>query len=382
MVLFILAVLLGASSPFLAKSIDPQFTAHYLMPPGTPVRDTVFSDLVSDAIDPVIYPGGVIEDTEDSIRMISNYDQLAKVNETMAVQAALNFAARVSYLEDVQLTLNPSWTLLDGATWSLQFTTSNMRIYFGINALSARVSDFSPRWEGITSPHEKDSNMVELLDDSALEMSAKAFLIAHNYSLSQYARYAPPHLEYSSIIGHEVSMLRFFHVVDDVVISTSGRFSGSSTEHAPLQMGLDIETGEVIDFFYKWTHVSELPKEHLVNPAQAERIAIDHLQRVEDRESANITAIGLVFGRVSYEEYRLNWIVYTDDTTGIILHIDAVSAEIFSVEDYVLATDVVIIEYSLTASNPVSPEIIFWMLPVSLLVSILVWIGAHQRLKN
>jgi hypothetical protein len=366
--LLISLILLGILLPFLAVSVL-KATATVAELPGIPVTQTVFADLVSEVPDPVMLPEGTFTETENSFVMRIDYDDIPRVSNATAVEAASNFMVEVSYLTSENLTLDAERTDVSGfdqTLWRLWFVGDRMEVSICVNALSGKVTRFSPRWHN-SSPFQGPPN-VNLLSMDELEEKAVQFLKDTNYSLSENARYVGPILgDHYGLLDYDVVSLSFFNVIDEAVVWHNSFYRGPSYSIGPLSLALDPETGEVLDFQYNWIHVSQLPTDEVIESGLAEQVAANHLF---DRRNVNIQVLvtALVFERIrSYpiSEFYLCWVVYTESSQGLVeVHVDALNASIVTVVENVIAGGGL-----LTPGSPVSITYVPWVLVVSFLTA-------------
>jgi hypothetical protein len=337
-VIIIVLISSAAMLPYLAVSFF-EFEPPLVLPrfPGVPVAETVFSALVSDQLDPVMFPGGPVEETETSIRMESNYTDLPHVNESVAEDAAREMVSHFPYLDGISFTFNHVWSRLEDAAWYLKMESSTADVFLRVNALTATVTDFTPVWKGV-SPLKKDPSMVEVLNDSQVLEHGLEFLQFHNYSLSGNAWLVGPLLESSLTQKHQVFIIKFFHVVNDVVVWYSTSYNGVRNEFPQISIELDIETGQVLSFRYLWTHVPEIPLQNIIGPEEAVDAALEYLRDEKEVSEVNVIPFSLVFEH--WRGHQLNWKMYTNHSLYQVMSINAKSAEIAGISEAVISTTI------------------------------------------
>jgi hypothetical protein len=302
------------------------YPTHGVILRGVPVLDSIFAELVELEPDPVVYPQSPVVETETSIRMESNYNNLVKVNESEAYSVALGFLSRIWYLSEINISedsVDGGWTILDDGVWSFRFFGESAELYVSVNAISGRVKEFTSIWYN-DSPFIPDTNESCFASSTKLEQFAFDFLNQFNYSLSPYARYVGPTLVYSHIHHHDVFQISFFNIVNDSLIWQNG-----------IHLYLDVNASAIVEFIYEWVHIDAIPTESIISLEEAERSAVDYFR---DTESVfEIRSTVLAFERMwspSGYEYRLGWIVYINSSDVAAMHIDAKSGTLYNTALY------------------------------------------------
>lgn len=327
-------VLLLAVAFFSALMTPPAFLAfvekassHLAALPGVPVSETVFADLARDEPDAVMLQGGILNETQESVFMRVDYNDLPRIDIALAIEVALDFFSRNPYLAEMNLTLDSQWTILDGVPWRLRFL-GETDVYISINALSAKVWGFCADMRG--SPlFVRNLNKTEQFTEAEVEQKALEFLSSNGYTLSRYARYSGPTLgNHYGMLSHDVFSLSFYNVVNETVVTHNEAYYGPTYSPGPLSLAVDPETGEVVAFHYRWTHISYIPVRGIITPERAEHAAVDYLLQTRNVTGIEIISSALLFERIgSYHNmvFRLCWVVYTAAEEGFVVHIDAVS---------------------------------------------------------
>ncbi len=322
-----LIVLAGLIAPLLAVHVAG-YPSHLATLRGVPVLDSVFAELVKSEPDPVVFPQYPVVETETSITMESDYDGLERVNESVAVSAALEFISRIWYLSEINFSINTGWTNLDDGSWHFNFLGANVYTSVAVNAISGRVNYFSSVWPIDDSPFLPDTNGSRIATPAELEQLAFDFLYQFNYSLSPYARYVGPTLVYDHAFHHDVFMISFYNIVN-----------GSLVEFSGVHLYFDVEASAILRFSYMWVHVDAIPKERIISPERAEQYAIDYLKGPMNLSvfEFEIRSTTLLFDRTwtpTGHEYRLGWIVSINSDYVASIHIDAKSGTPYSTEVY------------------------------------------------
>ncbi|MFX1369495.1 MAG: hypothetical protein ACFFAY_12930 [Promethearchaeota archaeon] len=371
-----LVLLIGLIIPITVVHVAG-YPSHLAALRGQPIVDTFFAELVELEPDPVVFPQRPVVETETSIRMSSNYNDLVKVNESGAISAALGFISRIWYLSEINFSVDSvdmGWTRLDDGLWILRFLEDNVQVYVDVHAISGKVSGFTSVWSPRSdSPFVPDADESLFASPMQVEEVAFDFLEQFNYSLSPYARYVLPTLVYSHVHNHDVFRISFFNMVNESLIWQNG-----------LHLYIDTNASAILEFIYNWVHIDAIPTENIISPEKAERSAVNYLRELEAAVVFEIRSTVLVFEKMwtpSGYEYRLGWIVSINSDNIAAIHIDAKSGTPYDTAWYGL----------LDAESPDSPfslnvprlpiSLVIWMFMVSALIGFAVSLAARKQAR-
>lgn len=311
-----IALALVALSGFLFPiAINATTGSHEVVFEGTPIADTIFSEVVSDKPDPAMLPGGAVNRTQDTLYMRADYSPLVTVNLTGAVERARSFMSGVAHFANKTIDLfNSEYTQ---ASWRLLFYVRSSSLWANVwvSAISGKITGFSTGGENeAPNPDQSDVDTVNILNMSAVEASALQFFKSKDYTLSPYTMFLPPVL-----IGGGVFYLRFYCVMNDTLI-----------EGNELSLYLDMVTGEVLAFFYSWTYFRQIPSEGVISAHSAEHAVIAYTDETRDHTFVRVTSSALVLRNwgphsANASDFRLFW-----DVQGIVLfHTSHFTASIY-----------------------------------------------------
>lgn len=288
--------------------INATIGSHQVVFEGTPIADTIFSEVVSEKPDPAMLPGGPVNRTKDTLYMRADYSPLVTVNLTGAITSARSFMSGVNYLANRTINLIYSdYTEFPQATWYLKFNVRHTGLYAGVsvNAISGKIVSFDPiGWYNVSNPYVKDPNTTHILDTSAVEASALQFFKTMNYTLSPYTMVLSPVLETESYYFSESQFtIRFYCVMNDTLIDGN-----------EISLHLDIETGEVLSFYYSWTYFRQIPAEGVISARSAEQAARSYINGFSDFPAVQFTSSMLSLRQkgvdmVNESNFRLLWII-------------------------------------------------------------------------
>jgi len=332
----ILLGIIGFLIPFVVLGVSDSYEVQYV---GVPVTDSAFANLTSTAYDTVMLPGGVIDTSQESVRMELNYTGLGRVNLTTAEQEARSFISGISYLEGFNFSLNQDLIFNDSlhCILGLRFEDGNLLVNVEVNSLTGRVMGFSPLWAGeTTSPYSRDENQTSYLPTDSIEESAIRFLRTNNYTLSQFCRYAGPSVESSiTFLTYYAYSLRFFCVVNRCIV-----------EDNLVSIDLDPLTGDPVSFEYQWTYIPELPTDNSIGPRRAETEASIYLGlNAPQVTSARVVSSVMVFANID-QEFVLCWVVSIEAVTEFEIYVDAVNASVLMMLYHIWLSTYIAPEYS------------------------------------
>ena len=300
--------LVTLSGLLLPLAVNQTFGSHEVVFEGTPIADTIFSEVVSEEPDPAMLPGGEVNRTQDTLYMRADYSPLVTVNLTGAIKRARNFMSGVAYLANRTINLVYSdYTEFPQATWYLKFNVRHTGLYAGVsvNAITGKIVSYDPvGWYNLSNPYVKDPNTTHILDTSALEASALQFFKTMNYTLSPYTMVLPPVLETESYYFSESQFtICFYCVMNDTLIDGN-----------EISLHLDIETGEVLSFYYSWTYFRQIPTEGVISVRSAEQAARSYINGFSDFPAVQFTSSMLSLRQkgvdmVNESNFRLMWLV-------------------------------------------------------------------------
>ncbi len=305
-VVFALA-LVTLSGFLLPIAVSETIGSHDVVFEGTPIADTIFSGAVSEKPDPAMLLGGEMNRTQDTLCMRADYSPLVTVNRTEAITRARAFLSGVLYLANrtlspVEPVYNPDYTQ---GRWYLAFEDDEINVWVSVNAISGKITGFGTAWVSeAPNPDQRDVDTANILNMSAVEVSALQFFKSMNYTLSPYTMVVPPVLETSPMYFRgSTFVLRFYCTMNDTLIDGNQVF-----------LHIDIATGEVLSFGYYWTYFRQVPAEHVVSASVAEHAALAYVDEIRNYTAVRVTS-SLLFlentagGTANTSDFRLEWIV-------------------------------------------------------------------------
>lgn len=288
---------------------------------GTPIAETTFANLSSAEPGSVMFPGSVIEVSEEFISMRVNFTESELCNHTDASSSALLFMSQFAYLTQLNFTLDEGWTRLESGKWTLRFYSPSADVYVGVNAFTCTVLRFAVRWVG-PSPYvrEVDSSILSI---SEVELAAAQFLLQNNISLSIHSQYIPAVLKHDiQYLTHNVFAIRFFESINNTLI-----------EGNVISIILDILTGNVVDFSYQWVYVEGIPTEDIIDNTSGINYALAYIEQESNSGNTRVAYSILLFkdfGSVELMSYSLCRAIYTDNSEFGVVYVNAKSGEIIS----------------------------------------------------
>ncbi len=164
-----------------------------------------------------------------------------------------------------------------------------------------------------------------------IEGHALVFFQSYGFNLHESAMYLDPVVEYDiSFLSHYVYALRFFNVINETLVRGN-----------VVTLGLDIESGEMVEFSYSWTHIPNIPIHNSIESQEAERVAENYVNSLPTTTYTRIDSSVRVFtnlGTSTILDYRLAWAVsVTSDIIGTV-YVDAIDQDILSVMERVIAS--------------------------------------------
>lgn len=330
---------------------------------GTPVEDSVFDEIVTQVQDEAMLPGGAAGPTLDGIRLPIDYSGLERIDESVAAETMLQFAAQSSYLTDQNLTRDVVWTWDNPTCWPLRFFGPNVTVYGAVNAFSGKVIDFQIAWDYShgSSPYWREYNGTDPMPKAEVEAHALEFLKNNNYTLDAHSRYLGPLVERGSqYVSQYVYKLRFFDIISEVLVWGN-----------VIELDLDIETGEVVSFHYHWVFVSSISTLGSMSRGWAETLALNHL-RVLNEPVASVESSVLLLIGIGSGDYRLTWVVSVDSERAGSVCLDAVTGEVLGVGYHMLASPI------LQSSPQRTLAPLWFFIPVVFLPSALTGLAAFR----
>ena len=349
--------------------------SHQVIFEGTPIADTVFSEVVSEKPDAAMLPGGEVNRTQDKLYMRADYSPLVTVNLADAIERASNFMSGIAHLANKTIDLFNSEYVQ--ASWRLSFNVRNSSHYahIWVNAISGKIAGFDTDWTSeAPSPDQRDVDTVNYLNMSAVEASALQFFKSRNYTLSPYTMVLPP-VPYPNPVdlggGH--FYLRFCCVMNDTLMDGN-----------EISLFLDMVTGEVFAFYYSWTYFRQIPTAGMVSAHSAEHAVLAYAYGKRDHTCVRVTSSALVLqnwglGAANASDFKLFW-----EVKGLVLYRN----HPFSALIYPLSGEVrrFIVPPTL-ASMPsveypkVSPVFVALPLCFSLTIAAISWILVRKRIS-
>lgn len=296
--------------------------SHIVEHGGTPIEQTRFADLVDTELGPAMYPGAPLIVTDTAVRMSLDYRLLTPIitlNESLDI--ALQFLSEFSYLSGLNLTPDPVWNMLiDNEYYTLRFFHDQTETYAAVSAISGEIISFSPS-RAILSPLAKTPQDSQMLNTEDVEDSAFDFLDDHNYTFSPHTRYEGPTLIDDRVfVGFWVYRLHFFCVINGSRVSGNG-----------ISLQLDIETGEVLHFIYRWSDILSVPVDNIMSAREAEQNTINFFVDEKGATALSVTKTQLWFYTVhSYpiREYWLCWLVEVEHQYYTMAIVNAIGGEV------------------------------------------------------
>jgi len=358
---------LGMLVPVIVVGVTP---SHLVTMGGTPIQDSVFNEIATQVQDEAMLPGGAAGPTLDGIRLPIDYSGLERVDESVAAETMLQFAAQSSYLTDQNLTRVVVWTWDNPTCWPLRFFGPNVTVYGAVNAFSGKVIDFQIAWDYShgSSPYWREYNGTDPMSKAEVEAHALEFLKNNNYTLDGHSRYLGPLVERGiQYVSQYVYTLRFFDIINEVLVWGN-----------VIELNLDIDTGEVVDFQYHWVFVSSISILGSMSSGWAETIAFNHLRALNEPVASLESSVLLVMEDASgvSNDYRLIWVVSVDSDNVGEVYLDAVTGEVLSVSYYMLASPILESSPQRTLAPP------WFLIPVVFLPSAVTGLAAFRLVRR
>lgn len=272
--------------------------------------------------------GGDVVTNNQSVRMDVDYrGYTPNIVLEDAINNSIQFMSQFSYLSELHLTPDPVWNkLTDAPIYTLRFYPSEFEgaeIYTAVNAESGDIISISPGRRVVEHLKRSPEN-TNLLSKDDIETCAYEFLSANNYTLSPYMRYIEPTLvNDTTFIGFHVYRLYFICIMNDTRVMGNG-----------LRLELDIQTGEVLLFSYRWIHVESIPTVDRITALSAERNAVHHLQINHEIVGLIVTSSSLRFEDIeSYPTHKfwLCWYIEIQhEDVGYVL-VNAINGKILAI---------------------------------------------------
>jgi len=294
---------------------------------GPSITETIFANVSSSEPSIVMFPGAPIQITEDSITMEIAYTETDLVNLTDATESAILFMNQFEYIASMNFTLDENWCRLvfAPARWTLRFHNTAASVYVSVNAVTCSVFAYSIRWVG-PSPYVRnvDSSILSVQD---IELATLRFFEQNNFTLSSHSHYITATLEYNTrYLTHNVYAVRFFEVVNNSLVDGN-----------VIVFYLDVLTGNVVSFNYRWIFIDEIPTDGIIHKTLGSEYALDYMNQESNERFNRITHTALLFknfGSYKSISYSLCWAVYTDNSEFAVIYVNAKNGEIISTEDY------------------------------------------------
>lgn len=322
--LFIFGLLL----PFFIVNVM-ELPAYQLEFSGEPIEDTAFVNISSSDYNTAMLPGGDIMADDGGVRLIMDYSNHEKINQTTAIESVLLFSKNLSYLEGRNVTLDTGWTLLGPTGWTFRFLGTDFDIYAVVNAFTGIVKYFKTDWQG-PSPYVRDFNGTNPMTQGEIEERALVFFQSYGFSLHESAMYQNPVVEYDiSFLSHYVYSLRFFNVINETLILGN-----------VVTLNLDIESGEMVGFSYSWTHIPNIPIHDSIERQEAEKVVENYINSLPTAVDFRIDSSVRVFKNFKYSilDYHLTWAVSVTSERYGTIHVDAINQDILAVYETVSAS--------------------------------------------
>ncbi|MHA1615213.1 MAG: hypothetical protein ACTSYJ_10240 [Candidatus Thorarchaeota archaeon] len=272
---------------------------------GIPIDQTRFAELVDSELGPAMLPGAPLVVSLNAVTMTIDYGALIPVitlNES--IDTALQFYTEFSYLSELNFTPDPVWNNLHDEYYTLRFFHNGTAIYTAVSSITGMIRSFSPS-KSLLAPLAKTPQTTQLMSLEDVEEKAFDFLNNHNYTFSPYTRYeGPTLLDDRVFVGFWVYKLHFFCVIN-----------GSKISGNWCTLEFDIETGEILNFNYRWFDISFLPIDGIISAKQAEQNALEFFVNEKNASGMYVTKTQLWFKTISTIpklEYWLCWIVDID----------------------------------------------------------------------
>ncbi|MHA2068083.1 MAG: hypothetical protein ACXABY_27295 [Candidatus Thorarchaeota archaeon] len=276
--------------------------SHEVKHGGTPIDETRFAELADSEPGPAMLPGGPLVVSPNAVRLTLDYSVLVPIitlNESIDI--ALQFYSEFSYLSGLNFTPDPVWNNHDIEYYTLRFFHDGTELYTVVSSITGMIQSFSPS-RSLLSPFEKTPQTAQLLSEEDVEEKVFGFLNEHNYTFSPHTRYEGPTLMDELIfVGFWVYKLHFFCVIN-----------GSKVVGNWCTLELDIETGEILRFSYRWFVIPSLPIDGIISAKQAEQNTLAFFINDKNAKGLYVTKTQLWFKTVGVypkREYWLCWIV-------------------------------------------------------------------------
>jgi hypothetical protein len=296
---------------------------------GQSINETIFANISSSEPSTVMFPGSPIQITEDSITMEIADTEADLVNLTDATESAILFMNQFEYIASINFTLDENWCRLVSAParWTLRFYNTVASVYVSVNAITCSVIAYSIRWIG-PSPYVRNVDS-SILSVHGIELATLRFFEENNFTLSSHSHYITATLEYNiRYLTHNVYAVRFFEVVNNSLVDGN-----------VIVFYLDVLTGNVVSFSYRWIYIDEIPTDGIIDKTLGKEYALDYINQESNERFTRITHTALLFknfGSSKSISYFLCWAVYTDNSEFAVVYVNAKNGEIISTEDHAI----------------------------------------------
>lgn len=303
-----LFVLITVAGFLLPVSINMIIDSHEESFQGEPIANTLYAQIVSDAPDLVMLPEGDVNKTKDTLYMTIDYSPLVMVNLTDAINRASAFISKIPYLSNRALSHVENGYNLDynNGMWSIKFEDSQISVWVSVNAISGKIAGFRSFWTSESpNPYRKDADATNRLNASAIETRVVQFLNEMNYTLSPFTMVLAPVLDTGPMyFSWSTYIVRFYCVMNNTLI-----------EGNQLFFHIDIESGDILGFYYFWTHFGQVPTEGVISDSVAVQEALSYIDDLRNYTEVRITSSMLVLEKIQIlqsnaSEYQLEWIVF------------------------------------------------------------------------
>jgi len=336
---------------------------------GIPIQDTVFNNIVNATADGAVFPPGEAKISNESFSVVVDYSDMPRINLTQAVASVRQFGNRLSYLKDVNLTLDEGWTRLDPDCWTLRFRAGSFSIVAGVNAFTGKVISFHLSSWNDEPLYVREYNGTAPLSTEEVEEKATDFFTTFGYSLSECSLYLPPKVvPHPGFIGEHVYRLEFLHIINNTPISGDA-----------VRLFLDIETGEMVSFRYRWNSMPNIPLDVPINRVEAElkalRYAGGHPELRVNHVVSSFKILRSIGSRLmsSHFEYKLVWEIQMGGSSEALVYIDCFSSDVVGAIYDISASDA-------ATNNRRNSEIILLIMVPSFVLGVVVHLITKRHL--